>query len=166
MQTSEPEAALAYLRQHRLCLTTAESCTAGKIIQLLASVPGAGELMDCGYVVYSVGAKRRLLGVQQSTIDRYNLTSEEVAREMVEGALRDSPATVAIATTGVAGPDAVDGIAPGTVCFAWGFSLRGQHVATETRRFAGDRDQVCDAAARYALARLPFHHAQVALNPR
>ena len=114
--------ALFYLRTHNLVLTTAESCTAGAMVSLLAAVPGTGEVLESGYVVYSPSAKRRLLGVSQQTIERYGLTSEAVAWEMALGALKDSDATVAIASTGVAGPEPQDGIAPGTVCFAWAFA--------------------------------------------
>src|SRR5690606_24334352 len=140
MPNREPEDTIAYLRQHKLRLTTAESCTAGKIIQLLANVPGCGSLMDCGYVVYSVQAKKRLLNVSQDTIDRCNLSSEAVAREMAEGALLDSTANAAIATTGVAGPEPMDGIPPGTVCFAWGFQRHALRIFTQTRHFEGDRE--------------------------
>ena len=52
-----------YLRQHDLRLTTAESCTAGKIVTLLAEVPDSGDLIESGYVVYSCEAKQRLLNV-------------------------------------------------------------------------------------------------------
>ncbi|MCP6134557.1 CinA family protein, partial [Klebsiella pneumoniae] len=68
--------------------------------------------MESGYVVYSPSAKQRLLGVSEATIERYGLTSEAVAWEMARGALKDSAATVAIATTGVAGPAPQSGIAP------------------------------------------------------
>lgn len=95
------EQVVAYLKQHSLYLTTAESCTAGRIISLLAQVPGCGEVVESGYVVYSPEAKQRLLGVSADTIRWFNLTSNEVAREMALGALRNSPANAVIATTGI-----------------------------------------------------------------
>ena len=79
-----------YLRDHALMITTAESCTAGKIVTLLSEVEGSGEFIECGYVVYSPQAKERLLHVSPQTIETFNLTSVEVAREMATGALRDS----------------------------------------------------------------------------
>lgn len=97
------EVTVEYLRKHALMLTTAESCTGGQIIALIAQVPGSGEVVECGYVVYSPEAKQRLLGGSAKTIANFNLTSVEVAKEMALGALRDSPATVAIATTGLCG---------------------------------------------------------------
>src|SRR5690606_27436565 len=125
MSTDIAAQVVNYLRQNSLILTTAESCTAGLIIALLSDAEGCGSVLECGYVVYSVPAKKRLLNVKQATIDQYNLTSEAVAREMAFGALHDSTANIAVATTGVAGPDPVDGIPAGTICFAWGLQLAG-----------------------------------------
>lgn len=59
-----------YLREHGLVLTTAESCTAGKIVTLLSEVEGSGEFIECGYVVYSPQAKQRLLRVNPYTIKK------------------------------------------------------------------------------------------------
>lgn len=156
----EAEAFIDYLRAHELRLTTAESCTAGMIIALLADIPGSGALMDCGYVVYSPEAKKRLLQVKQSTIDRFNLTSEEVAREMALGALRDSTANAAIATTGVAGPEPIDGITPGTVCFAWAFQHKNKtpRIFSQTQHFSDDRPTLRTVAARYALRQFSQFH--------
>lgn len=157
------ETLLDYLRQHTLYLTTAESCTAGMIVALLAKIPGSGECLDSGHVVYSPAAKKRLLGVSQETLDAFNLTSEEVAREMASGALNGSPANVAVATTGVAGPDAQGDIPPGTLCFAWAFrsDTGAVRLFSSTEHFEGDRSQVLDDAARFALLRLPHWHAQL-----
>ncbi|SHL69500.1 CinA family protein [Phytopseudomonas punonensis] len=157
------ETLLDYLKQHKLYLTTAESCTAGMIVALLAKHPGSGECLDSGHVVYSPAAKKRLLGVSQQTLDTFNLTSEEVACEMATGALNGSPANVAVASTGVAGPDAQGEIAPGTLCFAWAFRTVGGSIRlfSSTERFAGDRARVLEEAARFALLRLPDWHAQL-----
>ncbi len=97
-----------------------------------------------------------ILGVRKETIDRFNLTSEEVAREMVQGALQLSEANVAVANTGVAGPGTGDGGIPvGTVCFAWAFRLEEKlELCSETRRFDGDRNTVRQAAAEYAITRI------------
>ena len=90
-----------YMKRQPLVLVTAESCTAGLIASRLAEVPGAGKLLECAYVVYSPEAKQRCLGVRKETIERYNLTSEEVAREMAAGALSHSDANLAVSNTGV-----------------------------------------------------------------
>jgi nicotinamide-nucleotide amidase len=153
---------VSYLKEHSLLLATAESCTAGRIVALLAEIPGSGAMVECGYVVYSPEAKQRLLGVSAETIKRFNLTSVEVAREMVLGALRDSPATVAIATTGLCGTEDVDGIPAGTVCFAWGFvQAVDKKVFIREHRFFGDRTGMQREAAEYALKLLPHFHQRV-----
>lgn len=151
-----------YLSQQNLTIVTAESCTAGLIAGALADMPGCGSWFKMGYVTYSAGAKNNILGVRHETIDRYNLTSEEVAREMVEGALRLSGADIAVSTTGVAGPDPGEGgIPPGTVCFAWGFRHGdGPRLVSETRHFDGDRNAVRLMAADYAIGRVAPLHAQ------
>lgn len=156
------EKVVNYLRDEQLLLATAESCTAGEIVTLLATVPGSGSFIECGYVVYSPEAKQRLLGVSPQTIEKFNLTSVEVAREMALGALRDSPATVAVATTGICGPDDMDGIPAGTVCFAWGFAQDGHPVIlTEQHLFSGSREEVQHLAAVYALQHIERFHRRM-----
>lgn len=157
--TKDPvESVLEYLKHHQLVLTTAESCTAGDMVAMLAAIPGTGEVLESGYVVYSPSAKKRLLGVSQETIDRYGLTSEAVAWEMARGALRDSQANVAIATTGIAGPEGEGSIQPGTLCFAWAFA--GEPLATFTRsqRFFGERAEVMRQGALFGLTQLQHYH--------
>ncbi len=73
-----------YLEDNHLKLVTAESCTAGMVASTLADVPGCGSWLDCAFVTYSADAKITCLGVKQETIDLYNLTSEEVARDELE----------------------------------------------------------------------------------
>jgi PncC family amidohydrolase len=146
-----------FMRDNKLTLVTAESCTAGMIASMLADIPGAGTLLDCAFIVYSPDAKRRCLGVSQETLDRHNLTSEAVAREMALGAAIRSPANVVIANTGLA-DDTDDGIPAGTQCFAWVFKTGPADarpaVYTETRRFEGGRHDIRKAAAAYALERM------------
>lgn len=150
---------LRYLHENRLKLVTAESCTAGLIASTLAEAPGSGSWLECSFVTYSPEAKMSCLGVRGETIERFNLTSEEVAREMAEGALRLSRANVAIADTGLAGPGGEGDIPAGTVCFAWSFQS-GDKIATfsETRRFPGERNEVRQSAAEYAISRIWHYH--------
>ncbi|MFJ3367967.1 CinA family protein [Pseudomonas sp. NPDC086251] len=148
-----------YLREQSLLLTTAESCTAGKIVTLLSEIEGSGALIESGYVVYSPEAKQRLLRVSPSTIATFNLTSCEVAREMALGALHDSTANVAVATTGILGPEDVDGIPAGTICFAWAFQFgRYRSLFSLEQRFFGSRCQVQQLAAEHALKLIPHFH--------
>ncbi|HYD94075.1 MAG TPA: CinA family protein [Noviherbaspirillum sp.] len=151
-----------YFERNKLTLVTAESCTAGLVAAILGDVPGCGGWLECAYVTYAPQAKCRILGVNPATIDKYNLTSEPVAREMAEGALRNSSATAAVANTGIAGPSAQDGIPPGTICFAWAFEHNGTTaVFSETRHFDGDRNAVRKAGAEYAIWRIVHYHAQL-----
>ena len=98
-------------------------------------------------------------GVSPQTLAHFNLTSEEVAREMALGALSRSPANVAVSNTGVT--DAVDATIPrGTQCYAWAFRLphaSGVRVFTETRRFHGDRHRIRQDSAHHALESIVTH---------
>lgn len=130
-------------------------------------VDGSGSWIESGYVVYSPEAKQRLLNVRRYTIDTFNLTSCEVAQEMAQGALRDSPADVAVATTGLLGPDGMDGIPPGTVCFAWAYRNGGAlSVFSRKERFMGTREQVQLAASVHALKWLPHFHQRAMAGER
>lgn len=152
-----------YMREHNLVLVTAESCTAGLIAATLADIPGAGALLDCAYVTYSVEAKRACLDVSEDTLANNNLTSEAVAREMAMGALARSRANVAIANTGVV-DDTDPAIPAGTQWFAWAFRSasvpEGVAVFAETRRFGGDRVRIRQDSAEFALGQIPVHHVQ------
>jgi nicotinamide-nucleotide amidase len=151
-----------YLERHKLRLVTAESCTAGLVIAKLGDMPGCGSWLETGFVTYALEAKCRLLGVRPETIEKYNLTSEPVAREMVEGALHNSRANVAVANTGVAGPGSEGGIPAGTLCFAWAFEHHGTTVVfSETRHFDGERNAIRKAGADYAIQRIVFYHRQL-----
>ncbi|ANN67872.1 CinA family protein [Bordetella bronchialis] len=157
------ERAAIFMRDHKLTLVTAESCTAGMIASMLADIPGAGALLDCAFVVYSPDAKQRCVGVSAHTLSTHNLTSEAVAREMALGAAARSPANVAIANTGLA-DNADDDIPAGTQCFAWVFKTSAADanpaVYTETHRFDGGRHGIRKAAAAYALERMISLHQE------
>ncbi len=150
-----------YMREHKLLLVTAESCTSGLIAATLADVPGAGQLLDCAFVTYSVEAKQRCLGVKQETIEQNNLTSEAVAREMALGALNRSRANLSISNTGVV-DDTDKDIPAGTQCFAWAFRSisvpEGIAIFSTTCRFDGDRVTIRQRSAEYALAQIPLRH--------
>lgn len=124
-------------------IATAESCTAGRIAETLAAVPGAADFLRGGVVAYQEETKRRLLGVTVESV-----YCEEAAAEMAAGALALFQADVAVATSGVAGGDPVDGVEPGTVFV--GIALEGETTAT-THRFDGSADEVVDQARRRAL---------------
>ncbi len=94
------------LRDRALKLATAESCTGGLIAGLLTEVPGASDVLERGFVTYSNAAKIGDLNVDYATLQAHGAVSAEVAREMAEGAVRGSGASLAVSVTGIAGPAA------------------------------------------------------------
>lgn len=156
---NELEAVIEYLRARHLMLATAESCTAGLIAAKLAEIPGIGAVLECGYIVYSVRAKSRCLGVSRETIESAGLTSEAVAQEMAVGALQASCADIALANTGEAeSDDELDGV----VCIACALRCGERiEVVSETVRFEGGRNEVRLAATLHALGSLPRYHGEL-----
>lgn len=92
------------LIESNLTISTAESCTGGLIASKLVSYPGISAVFKEGFITYSNEAKMNILGVKKETLDKYSEVSEEVAKEMAEGACRVSGADIGVATTGIAGP--------------------------------------------------------------
>lgn len=136
----------AGLRAQHLTLATAESCTAGGIAYAVTLVPGSSAWYDRGFITYSNEAKMQVLGVSAAYLRDFGAVSEPVARAMAIGALSHSAAQVALAVTGIAGPDGGSPDKPvGTVCFAWAIRrdpAMAPWVKTETHRFSGDRAAV------------------------
>ena len=87
-----------------LTMATAESCTGGLIAGLLTEISGSSDVVERGFVTYSNQSKQELLGVPEALLAAHGAVSEPVARAMAEGALAHSPAGLAVAVTGVAGP--------------------------------------------------------------
>ena len=98
-------AVLALLREKGLTFGTAESCTGGLIAKRITDLPGASAAFRGGVVSYATQVKHDLLGVDQALLDRYGAVSEPVAAAMAEGARRALGCDIAVASTGVAGPD-------------------------------------------------------------
>ena len=143
----------ACLKSRQLVLAVAESCTGGWVAEVITSISGSSEWFDRGWVTYSNAAKQEMLGVAEDTLHTLGAVSEEVAREMVSGALARSHAHVALSVTGIAGPSGGTAQKPvGTVCFAW--CLPGQEIASLTQRFGGDREQVRRQSVVFALEHL------------
>jgi len=133
-------------------MAAAESCTGGMISAACTDLPGSSRWFERGFVSYSNEAKTELLGVDAALIARHGAVSEEVARAMARGAVVRSRAQVAVAVTGVAGPDGGSAQKPvGTVWFGWATPAG---VVSEMRCFEGDRAAVRQATVRHALQRL------------
>jgi nicotinamide-nucleotide amidase len=93
------------LTEKRLVLATAESCTGGLIASRVTDVPGASAVFSHGFVTYANSAKVSLLGVSPADLEAHGAVSETVACQMAAGALQASGADIAVAVTGIAGPD-------------------------------------------------------------
>jgi len=139
----------AALRRRGWRLATAESCTGGWIAQAVTAIPGSSAWLERGFVTYSNLAKQEMLGVQAATLQAYGAVSEAVVLEMAAGALRHSQAHIAVAVSGIAGPDGGTVEKPvGTVWLAWQWS-EGQQA--EKYCFAGNREEIRRQAVEAAL---------------
>jgi nicotinamide-nucleotide amidase len=145
--------AAALLDEARACgdkIATAESCTGGLVAAALTAIPGASDVFERGFVTYSNASKSEMLGVPFWLIERHGAVSEDVVRAMAGGALTHSQASLAVAVTGIAGPDGGTPEKPvGTVYFAAG--RRDGPVKSELVEF-GDR-------GRNEIQRLSVAHA-------
>jgi nicotinamide-nucleotide amidase len=141
------------LIERGLTLATAESCTGGNIARLLTAQAGASAYFKGGVVAYSNEVKESLLGVKHSTLEAHGAVSEETVREMVEGVRQRLGADVAIATTGVAGPDGGTKEKPvGTV---WIAVADATHTEAKLLQFgANRRQQNIDRSTNQAFAML------------
>jgi nicotinamide-nucleotide amidase len=133
-----------------LRLAAAESCTGGWVAKVVTDIAGSSAWFDRGLVTYSNAAKTDMLGVRTATLEAHGAVSEAVVLEMVAGALAHSEAQVAVAVSGIAGPDGGSEDKPvGTVWFAW--SVPGAPPWARCLQFAGDRGEVRHQAVRVAL---------------
>lgn len=137
------------LHDNKLTVSTAESCTGGKIASLITSVPGSSAWFTGSVVAYDNSVKTGVLGVKPETISRFGAVSEETAMEMAAGMLRLAKTDYAIAVTGIAGPDGGTPEKPvGTV---WIALASGKGVTAERHRFADDRQINISRSAYTAL---------------
>ena len=104
-RNTKAEAVVNRLKEQGLTLATAESCTGGLIGKLLTDVPGASAIYKGGVISYVNEIKRRLLGVEQETLDVCTAVSRETAHEMARGARERLMTDCAVSVTGLAGPD-------------------------------------------------------------
>jgi nicotinamide-nucleotide amidase len=134
-------------------LATAESCTGGWIAKSLTDVAGSSQWFEAGYVTYSNATKTRTLRVSKRTLARHGAVSEAVVREMARGALRASGADIAVAVSGIAGPDGGTPEKPvGLVWLGWALR-RGRSVLVKTQRvqLPGNRAAVRSKTVALAL---------------
>lgn len=130
-----------------LRLTTAESCTGGKLSVALCAEENTADFYDVGLVVFSDEAKARILGVRSETLARYTAVSEPTVGEMAASIRDMAQADISIAISGYAGPEGGDdGTAAGTVCFGW--NICGE-TKTRTVLFSGDCQDVVEKAVHF-----------------
>ena len=123
-------------------VATAESCTGGWVAKAITDVPGSSAVIGYGIVSYSNGAKESMLGVKIITLEEHGSVSEAVVQEMADGALNLSGADIAVAVSGVAGPDGGTEEKPvGTVWFAWADRTGGSPVC-KRHHLRGDRETI------------------------
>jgi nicotinamide-nucleotide amidase len=130
-------------------LATAESCTGGMIGELVTRRPGTSAVFRGGAIVYANAEKVRQLGVAQATLDAHGAVSEETVREMAHGARERFATDLAVAVSGIAGPDG--GTPEKPVGLVWLALADRQGITTKKIQWPGARDQVRTLASWWAL---------------
>ena len=128
-------------REAGIKIATVESCTGGLLAGALTSIAGSSEVVERGFVTYSNEAKSEQVGVPGALIDAHGAVSEEVARAMAEGGVAQSRADLAVAITGIAGPDGGTPAKPVGLVHIAG-ARDGRETLHLARVFSGDRDDV------------------------
>ena len=131
-------------------MATAESCTGGWIAKCCTDLAGSSEWFDRGHIVYSYSAKEDLLGIAHDDLLKYGAVSQEIARQMAEGARKRSGVAVTVSATGIAGPGGgMEDKPVGLVYFGW--CIEDQDAEVEARIFSGDRKEVRQKTVLHAL---------------
>lgn len=146
------EAIVEILKERGFTLTTAESCTAGKLAGRIMNVAGASEVYNEGYITYANAAKEKLLGVKHETLETYGAVSEQTAAEMAIGAAKEAGANAALSVTGIAGPGGGTPEKPVGLVYI-GCYVEGK-VTVKKCLFKGNREKNRDSAVVQALTLL------------
>ena len=134
-------------------IATVEACTGGWLGKALTEIVGSSEWYEAGFITYSNTSKVQLVQVDEAVIQQSGAGSEPVAIAMANGALNNTQADVAVATTGIAGPDGGTSEKPvGTVWFAW--IIRDKRSKTDHQVFSGNRAEVREQSVVRALSGL------------
>ncbi|MEG1848248.1 MAG: competence/damage-inducible protein A [Lachnospiraceae bacterium] len=137
------------LLANHLTVSTVESCTGGLLAGRLINVPGVSEVFKMGHVTYSNKAKRKLVGVKKSSLDKQGAVSEIVAKEMAKGAAAISKSDVTVAITGIAGPDGGTEEKPaGLVYIACNV---GGNITVQEYHLSGNRSKIRETTVSEAL---------------
>ena len=137
------------LKERKLTVTTAESCTGGLLAGRLVNVSGISEYFKEGYITYSNEAKEKLLGVSHGTLEAYGAVSPQTAAEMAEGGAKAAGADLCISVTGIAGPEGGTEEKPVGLVYV-GCYCKGK-VFTEKRLYSGSRSKIREYSVANAL---------------
>ncbi|GAB1266344.1 CinA family protein [Aurantivibrio infirmus] len=138
------------LRARKWTVTAAESCTGGGVAYAFTTLSGSSDWFEAGFVTYSNALKVKLLSVSEITLDEWGAVSEEVVRQMAQGALVGANANVAVAISGIAGPDGGTDAKPvGTVWMSW--AIKDGEIVTRRFQFSGDREEIRHSAVAEAV---------------
>uniref|UniRef100_A0A7C5V5D2 Putative competence-damage inducible protein n=1 Tax=Caldicellulosiruptor owensensis TaxID=55205 RepID=A0A7C5V5D2_9FIRM len=143
------EVVVSLLAEKKLKLSVAESCTGGLICNKITNVPGASEVFDRGFIVYSNEAKTKLLGVPEQVLKEYGAVSSQTAKYMAQGALSNSLAHIALSVTGIAGPGGGSETKPVGLVYI-GIATKDNSESFEFR-FSGDRLRIKEMTSKAAL---------------
>ena len=142
-----------FINKHKW-LCTAESCTGGWLGKVLTDVTGSSAWYERGFITYTNQAKQDMLGVDNALLAEFGAVSEETAKAMAQGALKNSLADQSVAITGIAGPGGgTDSKPVGLVWFAWA-DKNNAVIRAESVVFDGGREAVRRQAVRFALQNL------------
>ena len=141
---------LALMDAKGMTLATAESCTGGLIAAALTAIAGSSSVVVAGFVTYANDAKHKMVGVQSETLAARGAVSEEVAREMAEGARERAGVSLALSCTGIAGPGGATPGKPVGLVFI-GCAREGAATIVDRHVFPGDRAAVRAATVAAAL---------------
>lgn len=136
----DEEELVKLLIDKKYTITTAESCTGGMISSTIVNVPGASWVLNEAYVTYANEAKMKLIGVKKDTLKAHGAVSKETAFEMVTGVAKKANADIAVAVTGIAGPDGGTEDKPVGTVYA-GFFVKGK-IMIIRYNFSGSRYEV------------------------
>lgn len=128
------------LREKKIKISAAESCTGGLFTKLLTDIPGSSEILDLSIVTYANEAKVKFLGVSEQSIAEWGVVSEEVAVQMAEGICRVFGADLGVGITGIAGPGGASEHKP--VGLVWTAVRFNGKTYPEKLLLSGNREQI------------------------
>lgn len=151
-QETLEENLVALLKEKGMTLSTAESCTGGKLAGRLLNAAGASEVFNEGYITYANASKEKILGVKHETLEEFGAVSAQTAEEMARGAANAAEADAALSVTGIAGPGGGTKEKPVGLVYI-GCAVNGR-VTTRECHFTGNREKNRDYAVVRALTLL------------